>query len=84
MLGLTELFHGRAIEVTQKRKLENGLLTRDAWITMNLPEFNAQLIIWHETLDPIILIYIKGAYKLLPYHRQRESVSNKVAHSQIA
>jgi len=55
-----KLLDDRVIVVTQKRLLLNGARTREAWLTMNLPEFSPQPIVWHEALEPMILNIFNG------------------------
>ena len=62
-----KLLDGRVIVVTQKRLLQNGLLTRDAWLTMKLPEFSAEAIAWHEALRPMILNVFNGKLYIVAY-----------------
>ena len=58
-----KLNDGRVIVVTQKKRCEGAYtggnyaacIAREAWLTINLPEFSAQPIVWHENLFPIIL-----------------------------
>ena len=62
-----KLNDGRVIVVTQKKRCTNavkgkdyygpyiGCIARETWLTINLPEFSAQPIVWHEKLDPRIL-----------------------------
>ena len=49
-----KLNDGRIIVVEQK-KHDIGGIAREAWLTINLPEFSAQPIVWHENLDPLIV-----------------------------
>jgi hypothetical protein len=49
-----KLNDGRVIVVEQK-KLNQGGIAREAWLTINLPEFSAQPIIWNENLDPLVV-----------------------------
>lgn len=68
-----KLLDGRTITVTQKRRYEEvytghdfGRVVREAWLTVKLPEFSSQEIVWHENLKPRILnihdgkLYIVG------------------------
>jgi len=57
---------GRIIVVNQKKRLGAGM-ARESWLTINLPEFSAQPITWHESLDPLIVniesgkLYVVGS-----------------------
>jgi hypothetical protein len=69
-----KLNDGRVIVVTQKRRCELAIQTRDnfgciereAWLTIDLPEFSATPMVWHEKLHPRIVnihnghLYIVG------------------------
>jgi hypothetical protein len=54
---------GRVIVVKQKKRCQGAYtggnyaacIPREAWLTINLPEFSAQEIVWHESLDPMIV-----------------------------
>jgi len=55
--------------VTQRRRCEAGDYTaktqascvaREAWLTVNLPEFSGKEIVWHESLNPMVLNIDKG------------------------
>jgi hypothetical protein len=56
-----KLNDGRVIVVTQKKRCEGmytggsyaSCIAREAWVTINLPEFSAQPIVWHEHLFAI-------------------------------
>ena len=58
-----KLSDGRVIVVTQKKRCEGAYtggnyaecIAREAWLTINLPEFSAQPIVWHEHLFAIIV-----------------------------
>jgi hypothetical protein len=54
-----KLNDGRVIVVEQKKRME-GQIAREAWLTINLPEFSSQPIIWHENLNPLILNISNG------------------------
>jgi hypothetical protein len=54
-----KLNDGRVIVVEQK-KLNQGGIAREAWLTINLPEFNAQPIVWHENLSPLLVNIDEG------------------------
>ena len=69
-----KLLDGRTITVTQKRRYEGvytgqdfGAVVREAWVTVKLPDFNDQVIIWNENLSPRVLnkhngmLYIVGS-----------------------
>jgi hypothetical protein len=60
-----KLLDGRVIVVTQKRLLQQGQLTRDAWLTINLPEFSSKPIEWHEALEPLVLNVFAGRLYLV-------------------
>lgn len=57
-----KLLDGRTITVTQKRRYEKvytgqdfGSVVREVWLTVKLPEYSKEEIIWHEQLKPRIL-----------------------------
>ena len=58
-----KLNDGRTIVVTQKKRCEGAYtggnyadcIEREAWLTINLPEFSARPIVWHEHLFAIVL-----------------------------
>ena len=71
-----QLNDGRVIVVTQKKRCEGGDFTaktgatciaREAWLTIKLPEFSDKEILWHESLDPMVVnihqgrLYVVGA-----------------------
>jgi hypothetical protein len=49
-----QLNDGRVVVVDQRKKM-GGLIAREAWLTINLPEFSASPIVWHENLSPLVL-----------------------------
>lgn len=49
-----KLNDGRVIVVKQKKFKSRGI-AREAWLTIDLPEFSTQPIVWHENLDPLIV-----------------------------
>jgi len=49
-----KLNDGRVIVVEQKKRAE-GDIAREAWLTIDLPEFSAQPIIWHQNLEPFVV-----------------------------
>jgi hypothetical protein len=58
---------GRKIVVEQKKLADRGM-AREAWFTLNLPEFSSQPIVWHGYLKPMVLnvdggrLYLVGIY----------------------
>jgi hypothetical protein len=58
-----KLNDGRTIVVTQKKRCSSAYtggnyaecIAREAWLTINLPEFSKREIVWHEHLRPAIL-----------------------------
>src|ERR1017187_6175079 len=54
-----KLNDGRVIVVEQKKLVEDEM-AREAWLTINLPEFSAEQIVWHEHLSPIVLNIDEG------------------------
>lgn len=74
-----KLNDGRVIVVTQKKRCEGAYtggnyapcIAREAWLTMNLPEFSDKPIIWHESLSPRIVnshdgqLFIVGMFPTL-------------------
>jgi hypothetical protein len=76
-----KLSDGRIIVVTQKKRCEGAYtgqnyapcIAREAWLTLNMPEFSSQPIVWHESLNPIILNLSKGQLYLVGnFPTQRE------------
>lgn len=71
-----QLNDGRVIVVTQKKKCSSGYtgkeqvacIAREAWLTMNLPDFSDQPITWHENLRARVInvdqenLYIIGIF----------------------
>jgi hypothetical protein len=64
-----KLNDGRTIVVTQKKRCEGGDYTakvnascvaREAWLTINLPEFSDKDMVWHESLDPMVVNVHEG------------------------
>jgi hypothetical protein len=64
-----QLNDGRIIVVTQKKRCEGGdfvakngasCVAREAWLTIRLPEFSDKDIVWHESLDPMVLNVHQG------------------------
>jgi hypothetical protein len=60
-----KLNDGRVIVVGQKRRWDHAI-ARESWVTINLPDFSAQPIIWHEVVTPLVVntdsgkLYIVG------------------------
>lgn len=54
-----KLNDGRVIVVEQKVRTE-GPIPREDWLTINLPEFSQQSIVWHEHLVPLIVNIDEG------------------------
>lgn len=63
------LFDGRVITVTQKKRCGGGdysararanCLANDAWVTLTLAELSAHQIVWHESLDPMVINIFEG------------------------
>jgi hypothetical protein len=64
-----KLNDGRVIVVTQKKRCEGGdysaktgatCIARESWLTINLPEFSNKEILWHESLDPMVVNVHQG------------------------
>jgi hypothetical protein len=64
-----ELSDGRIIVVTQKKRCEGGdyaaktgasCVARESWLTIRLAEFSDKDILWHESLDPMVLNVHQG------------------------
>ena len=64
-----KLNDGRIIVVTQKKRCEGGdyrananatCIAREAWLTIKLPEFSDKDIVWHESLDPMVVNFHRG------------------------
>jgi hypothetical protein len=84
-----KLNDGRVIVVTQKKRCEGAYtggnyascIAREAWLSMNLPEFSREEIVWHEKLIPIVVnihsgrLYVVGfpptGYEFDLYGKQR-------------
>jgi len=54
-----KLNDSRVIVVDQKRRSDHGT-DREAWLTINLPDFSPQPIVWHENLFPILINVDQG------------------------
>ena len=60
-----KLNDGRIIVVGEKKRI-GGIIARETWMTINLPEFSSKPIVWHENLWPIVVnidqsrLYIVG------------------------
>lgn len=54
-----KLLDGRVITVTQKRRYERKM-PREFWLTFKLPEFGNKEIVWHESLDVLVLNLYQG------------------------
>jgi hypothetical protein len=54
------LLDGRVITVTQKRRVEQGRMSVEAWLVFRLPEFSANEIVWHENLETQVLNVYRG------------------------
>ena len=50
-----KLLDGRVITVTQKQRIDIDRMPREAWLTLNFPEFSAREIVWHENLDAMVV-----------------------------
>jgi hypothetical protein len=49
-----KLNDGRVIVVEQRKLMEGGI-DRESWLTMSLPELASKPIVWHEHLRPLVL-----------------------------
>lgn len=72
---------GRIIVVTQRKRCEGAYtggnyapcIAREAWLTINLPEFSDKPIIWHEKLKSSALnIHDNSLYMVARFPTQRE------------
>ncbi|MGB9110787.1 MAG: hypothetical protein WCC39_19025, partial [Telluria sp.] len=63
------MLDGRVIVVTQEKRCSGGdykaktdatCLAREAWVTVNLPEIDSKEIVWHESLDPMVINVYEG------------------------
>ena len=54
-----KLNDGRVILVQQKKR-EEGRISREAWLTIDLPEFSQRPMVWHENLTPLIVNVYNG------------------------
>jgi hypothetical protein len=61
-----KLNDGRVIVVEQKKRADRGI-AREAWLTINLPEFSAQRIVWHENLSPLVVNVDDGRLYVVGY-----------------
>jgi hypothetical protein len=61
-----KLNDGRVIVVEQKKRI-GGLMAREAWLTIKLPEFGVQPIVWHESLDPLVVNISEGKLYVVGY-----------------
>jgi hypothetical protein len=55
-----KLLDGRVITVKQKRRIDGSNIEREAWLTFKLPEFGNKEIVWHESLDVLVLNVYQG------------------------
>ncbi|MET3109469.1 hypothetical protein AAKU67_004383 [Oxalobacteraceae bacterium GrIS 2.11] len=63
-----KLNDGRIIIVEQRKRCEGAstgggyasCIAREAWLTIDLPEFSPQSIVWHENLAPMVLNVTTG------------------------
>lgn len=55
-----KLLDGRVITVTQKRRIDSDRIEREAWLIFKLPEFSNKEIVWHESLDVLVLNVYQG------------------------
>jgi len=49
-----KLNDGRVIVVGEKKRI-GGIIARETWMTINLPEFSMGPIVWHENLKPLVV-----------------------------
>ncbi len=72
---------GSVIVVTQKKRCEGAYtgneyaqcIAREAWLTINLPEFSDKPMVWHENLYPLVVnVYQKKLYIVGAFPTQRE------------
>lgn len=76
-----KLNDGRVIVVTQKKRCEGAYtggnyakcIAREAWLTIRLPEFSKEEIVWHENLDALVLNVYGGKLFVIGWpHTGRE------------
>lgn len=68
-----KLNDGRVIVVTQKRRCESAYtganyapcISREAWLTIKLPEFGNKEIVWHEKLKPMVVNVDEGQFYIV-------------------
>lgn len=60
-----KLLDGRVIKVEQKRRFSNDRMPREAWLSFTLPEFGNKKIVWHESLDTMVLNVHQGKLYLV-------------------
>ena len=81
-----KLNDGRVIVVTQKKKCSEGYtgqnwatcIAREAWVTINLPEFSDKPIVWHEHLKANVVNVHNKNYILWANFQQNKSLNNTV------
>jgi hypothetical protein len=61
-----QLNDGRVIVVEQQKRAGHGI-AREAWLTINLPEFSARPIVWHEHLSPLVVNVDGGKLYVVGY-----------------
>jgi hypothetical protein len=61
-----KLNDGRVIVVEQKKR-DVGDMDREAWLTIDLPEFSREPIVWHENLRPLIVNIDDGRLYVVAY-----------------
>ena len=59
------LLDGRVITVVQKRRIEEGKMPREAWLSFKLPDISDQEIVWHENLETQVLNVSRGKLYLV-------------------
>ena len=80
---------GRVVVIDQKRNCEPGYtghggqqddcLSRESWVTLNMPEFGASPILWHEHLAPLVVNVHAGKLYIVgrpPTDREKQLYGN--------
>lgn len=62
-----QLLDGRVIKVVQKRRIDRSRMERESWLTIRMPEFSENEIVWHEDLRPVVLNVYQGKLLLVGF-----------------
>jgi hypothetical protein len=61
-----KLADGRTIVVDQKRRFE-GRTVREAWVSFTIPGISDKPLVWHESLNPLVLNVNDGKLYVVAY-----------------